>query len=374
PNRLIADLQGVIMYYSRRTTLSVLAAGTFFLTLAGCASTEGLKAGMRKSITAPAPPASPIVEKVLVKADEASPGPVPANLDYEVGIGDVLAVMVYGRPDLSTGVTAVGLSTTAGLATKGSRVDGSGNIHLPLAGTVRVAGLSVKAIADSVELSLRRYVKEPSVVVEVAEYRSKPIYLMGQFRTPGVYYMERPMTFLQGITLGNGFDPSANLRGVRVLRDKKIAPVDVYSLMVEGGIDQNFWLRPGDTIFLPDNRTQNVFVFGAVNKPGPIPMAQGRMNLLEAIAAADPQSVGSNLEQVRIIRSLTTTTGELLVVDVARIRSGKTLSMQLVEGDVVYVPRNAFGTWNDAIAEILPSLNVVSALLQPFVQIKFLKQ
>lgn len=361
------------MHDVRRIALSVLVAGIVPLLLTACGGGhENLKSPLRKSITVPAPPASPVVEKVPVKADEAPPGPVPANLDYEVGVGDVLAVMVYGRPDLSTGVTATGYTTTAAVTTKGSRVDGSGNIHLPLAGTVHVAGLSVKAIADSVDLSLRRYVKEPSVVVEVAEYRSKPIYLMGQFRTPGVYYMERPMTFLQGITLGNGFDPAANLRGVRILRDKKIAPVDVYSLMLEGKVEQNFWLRPGDTIFLPDNRRQNVFVFGAVLKPGPIPMPQGRMNLLEAIAAADPRSVGSKLDHVRIIRSLTTTTGELLVVDVAAIRRGETVPMQLIEGDVVYVPKNAFGSWNDAIAEILPSLQAVSALLQPFVQIKFL--
>jgi polysaccharide export outer membrane protein len=103
-------------------------------------------------------------------------------------------------------------------------------------------------------------------------------------------------------------------------------------------------------------------------------MAQGRMNLLEAIAAADPRSVGSALEHVRIIRSLTTTTGELLVVDVASIRRGETVPMQLVEGDVVFVPKNAFGTWNDVIAEILPSLQAVSALLQPFVSIKFLSE
>jgi polysaccharide export outer membrane protein len=363
------------MHRFRHVATAILIAGGIVpLLLTGCAGTEGLKAGMRKSITTPAPPVSPIVEKVPVKTDPVSPGPVPANLDYEVGVGDVLAVMVYGRPDLSTGITSNSLTATAGTATKGSRVDGSGNIHLPLAGTVRVAGLSVKAISESVEASLRRYVKEPSVVVEVAEYRSKPIYLMGQFRTPGVYYMDRPMTFLQGITMGNGFDPSANLRGVRVLRDKKIAPVDVYSLMLGGSIEQNFWLLPGDTIFLPDNRNQNVFVFGAVNKPGPIPMPQGRMNLLEAIAAADPPSIGTKVEHVRIIRSLTTTTGELLVVDVASIRRGETLSMQLVEGDVVYVPKSAFGTWNDAIAEILPSLTAVGAILNPFVQIKFLSE
>jgi polysaccharide export outer membrane protein len=195
---------------------------------------------------------------------------------------------------------------------------------------------------------------------------------MGQFRTPGVYYMDRPMTFLQGITLGNGFDTAANLRGVRLLRDKKIAPVDVYSLILDGRIEQNVWLRPGDTVFIPDNRTQLVFVFGAVGKPGPQTMPQGRMNLLEAIASADLRATGYDLNNVRIIRSLTTTSGELLVVDVERIRRGETLPFQLMEGDVVFIPKNAFGTWNDVIADILPSLTAVSTLLQPFVSIKFL--
>src|SRR6185369_11080881 len=174
--------------------------------------------------------------------------------------------------------------------------------------------------------------------------------------------------------LGNGFDVNANLRGVRLLRDQKIAPVDVYSLILDGRIEQNVWLKPGDTVFIPDNRAQNVFVFGAVNKPGPQPMVQGRMDILAAIASADPRTVGLDLQNVRIIRSLTTTSGELLVVDVARMRRGETLPMQLMEGDVVYVPKNAFGTWNDFIGEILPSLQAVSALLQPFVSIKFLSQ
>ena len=343
--------------------IAALMLLTGMVVLTSCAGHEGLKAGLLKSVDTPA---SPVVEKIPVSVTPAPPDPQPGSLDYQVGIGDVLSVMVYARPDLSTGVRTEG--------TKGSRVDGSGNIHLPLIGAVPAAGMTVSAIRDRVESSLRTYVQEPSVVVEVAEYRSKPIYLMGQFRTPGVYYMDRPMTFLQGITLGNGFDTSANLRGVRLLRDRKIAPVDVYSLILDGRIEQNVWLKPGDTVFIPDNRTQNIFVFGAVNKPGPQPMAQGRMNILEAIAAADPRTVGLDLQNVRIIRSLTTTSGELLVVDIEKIRRGETLPMQLLEGDVIYIPKNAFGTWNDAITEILPSLTAVSALLQPFVSIKFLSQ
>ncbi len=343
------------------STFLAALAGIVFLT--SCAGHEGLKAGLQKAVDTPA---SPIVEKIQVSVAPAPSDPQPGSLDYQVGIGDVLSILVYARPDLSTGVKTEG--------TKGSRVDGSGNIHLPLIGTVTAAGMTVSAIRDKVEASLRKYVQEPSVVVEVAEYHSKPIYLMGQFRTPGVYYMDRPMTFLQGITLGNGFDTTANLRGVRLLRDQKIAPVDVYSLILDGRIEQNVWLKSGDTVFIPDNRSQNVFVFGAVNKPGPQPMSQGRMNILEAIASADPRTIGLDLQNVRIIRSLTTTSGELLVVDVERIRRGETLPMQLMEGDVVYIPKNAFGTWNDAIADVLPSLTAFSTLLQPFVSIKYLRQ
>jgi polysaccharide export outer membrane protein len=345
---------------SRLQQIATAALIAGLLSLTACAGHEGLKAGLHTSVDTPS---SPIVEKVPVAVPPAVPDPAPATLDYQVGIGDLLSVSVYARPDLSTIGTA-----------KGSRVDGDGNIQLPLIGSVSAAGMTVSAIRDKVEAALRKFVQDPSVVVEVAEYHSKPIYLMGQFRTPGVYYMDRPMTFLQGITLGNGFDATANLRGVRLLRDRRIAPVDVYSLILDGHIEQNVWLRAGDTVFLPDNRTQNVFVFGAVAKPGPLPMLQGRMNILEAIASADPRPVGLDLKNVRIIRSLTTTSGELLVVDVEKIRRGEALTMQLQEGDVVYVPKNAFGTWNDAIAEILPSLQAVSAILQPFVSIKYLTQ
>ena len=333
--------------------------------LCSCAGHEDLKAGLRKSVDTPA---SPVVEKIQVSVTPAQPDPPPSSLDYQVGIGDVLSVMVYARPDLSTGAAVGG----GAVGNKGSRVDGNGNIHLPLIGAVKAADLSVSAIRDNIEASLRKYVQDPSVVVEVLEFRSKPLYLMGQFRTPGVYYMDRPLTFLQGITMGNGFDAAANLRGVRLLRDRKIAPVDVYSLILDGRIEQNVWLKPGDTVFIPDNRTQNVFVFGAVGKPGPQPMAQGRMNLLEAIATADVRTTGYDLKNVRIIRSLTTTSGELLVVDVEQLRRGETLPFQLMDGDVVYVPKSAFGTWNDVIADILPSLTAVSNLLQPFVSIKYL--
>jgi polysaccharide export outer membrane protein len=330
------------------------------LVVAGCAPYRDLPAGSVKNIDAA------VVERqaVTVAASAAADPPPPA--DYVIGSGDVLFVNVNGRPELST----AGLGNNVKIS--GSRVDGSGAIQLPLAGSVAVAGLTVPKAGQRVAEAYRPYLKEPWAVVEVAEYRSRPLYLLGQFRRSGVIYMDRPLTLLQGIGLGDGFDGQANIRGARLIRNNRIMPVDLYDLLLNGDQTQNVWLQPGDTIFLPDNRNQQVFVFGAVKKPGPVPIPQGGLTLSQAIASAELREIGYDFRHVRVIRSHSPTRGELMVVDFDRILRGEALPMVMREGDIIYVPKSGVGTWNDAIAEILPSLQAVSAILQPFVQIKFL--
>jgi polysaccharide export outer membrane protein len=43
-------------------------------------------------------------------------------------------------------------------------------------------------------------------------------------------------------------------------------------------------------------------------------------------------------------------------------------------GDIVFVPPSGVTTWNEAIQQILPTLQTVSSLLNPFVQIKYLSE
>ncbi|MBE0597728.1 MAG: polysaccharide biosynthesis/export family protein, partial [Desulfuromonadales bacterium] len=287
--------------------------------------------------------------------------------EYQVGPGDVLFINISGRPELGSPVT-----TGGGGKVTGSRVDGIGNIHLPLVGTVAVGGLTIGEVQEKLRSLYGRFLTNGWVVVEVAEFRSQPVYLLGQFRSPGTFYLDRPMTLLQGLALGGGLADAANLRSARLVRDGKTQPVDLSQLIEEGGVRQNTWLRAGDTIFVPDDRNQNVFVFGAVTKPGPVAMPNGRLNLPQALAAAGLGEVRGSLEYVRIIRSLSATRGELIVVDTRRPLKGEALPYPLLEGDIIYVPRSAVGNWNQAIQEILPSLQALSAILQPFVQIKFL--
>ena len=334
--------------------------------LSGCAAYRDLPAGTVKEIGSDVV-ASAVVSSEAVSVTAPVPEPPPAT-EYLVGPGDVLLVNVNGRPEFTV------TSPSGGGKVQGSRVDGSGALHIPLVGTVPVAGLSLSQIEQKLSTLLKKYLHDPSVVVEVAEYKSNPVYLLGQFRTSGTFYMDRPLTLMQGLALGSGFDSSANLKGARLTRDGKIVPVDLYDLLQHGDTRQNVWLKGGDTIYIPDNKNRQVFIFGAVKKPGAVPMPPGGLNLAQAIASAELRDIGFDFRHVRIIRSLSTTRGELIVVDYVRVLRGDALPIQLAEGDIVYVPKSRFGNWNDAIAEMLPSLQMVSAILQPFVSIKFLSE
>jgi polysaccharide export outer membrane protein len=345
-------------YKHARYGLSLLLA---LLPFPGCAPYLDLPAGTVKDI------GSSVVDRQQVVLPAPVPESAPAK-DYQVGPGDVLMLNVSGRPEFTV--------TTPGGTGKvqGSRVDGSGALHLPMVGSVPVAGLTLAQIEQKLTVLLKKYLHEPWVVVEIAEYKSQPLYLLGQFRISGTYYMDRPLTLVQGLALGNGFDPSANLRSSRLTRDGKIVPVDLYDLLLNGDVRQNIWLKSGDTLYIPDNRNQQIFIFGAVKKPGAVPIPPGGLNLAQAVASAELRDTGYDFRHVRIIRSLSTTRGELIVVDYDRVLRGEALPIQLCEGDIVYVPKSGFGTWNDVIADILPSLQVVSNALQPFVSIKFLSQ
>lgn len=330
----------------------------------GCAPTfRDLSAGTRLAISGD--DSSPVVEQQSVTVAPL-PSETRPDSNYRIGAGDVLYINISGRPELQS------VPGTGSAKLTGNRVDGSGRVSVPMAGAISVGGLTQNEAQETIREAVKPYLKDPWVVLEVTEFKSQPLYLLGSFKAPGVYYLDRPQTLLQGIALAGGFDNTANLRGARLSRQGKVQPVDIYGLLTGGDQRHNVWLSPGDTIYLPDKAFQQIFIFGSVKKPGATPMLNGQLNLAQAIASAELRETGYDLRHIRIIRSHSPTSGELLVVDFERIMRGQALPFNLQDGDIVYVPRSPMGSWNDAIAEMLPSLQVFSAALQPFVSIKYL--
>lgn len=340
----------------------------FLSLIAGCASSPPAGTVIRVRPSEPA-----VLEKEVVTVPPKQDNLPPS--DYLVGPGDLLIVDTFGLPQISQQdkKSSQGGPEDA-IAKFNTRVDGTGTIYLPWVGGIQVSGLTIAQVQEKIKNALTNFVKNPWVVAHIQEYKSQPLYLLGEFNNPGTYYLDRPLNLLEGLAQGHGFRDSADLRAARLIRNKKTYPVDIYRLLEQGDSKQNIWLKPGDFIFVPDNRNKNVFVFGAVKKPGLVPMPHGQLTLAQALAVASLQTTDGDMGQIRIIRSLSATQGELLVVDLANVMNGKALPYPLNEGDIVFVPRSRVGDWNQAINEILPSLQLLSGVLQPFVQLKFLQQ
>jgi polysaccharide export outer membrane protein len=349
----------------------------------GCAHYRDLdpgtvqEVGVTDSETTGAKDAGATVESQVVTVE--LPPDTPPQADYIVGPRDLLSINVNGKPEFSSmastsGTTAINISNLSGPVAQasGCRVDNSGNIQLPYVGTVHVWGMTLLEIQDRLVSMYSKYLKNPWVIVDVKEYKSHPLHLLGPFRNQGTVFMDKPLRLLEGIALGGGYDPTADLTSARLIREKKTLPVDIYALLNNGDARQNVWLKAGDTLYMPDSRSRQVFVFGAVKKNGPVTIPPGGLTLAQALAATELRDIGYDFRYVRIIRSLSATRGLLMVIDFDKIMRGEAMPLMLQNGDVVYVPKSAFGNWNDAIAEILPSLQAFSALLQPFVNIKYL--
>lgn len=302
---------------------------------------------------------------------------------YHVGPGDTLLVAVYNHPELAIATYAGSMAATPSTTgrTSGLYVDNDGTIQFPLIGTVHVAGKTSEQLRVYLEQELARYVKDPKVTVQVIFNGSIRYYLLGQFVQPGLKYADRPMRLIQALSLGGSvIMDRASLTGAYVARDGRRLPVNFRRLLRDGDMSQNIPLRSGDAIVVPDNLSEQAFVFGGAAggnaRGGAIPFVNGRLDLLQALAEAGigfrERSQG-RLSEVRIIRS-EADRGEFYVVNVEKVLRGEAASFLLAPGDIVYVPETTITSWNEAILQLLPTLQTISGLLTPFVQIKFLSQ
>ncbi len=300
---------------------------------------------------------------------------------YAVGPGDTLLVAVYGHPELSLAPYVGSTVALSGDRTAGLVVDNDGSIQFPLVGSVSVQGKTTEQLRVYLEQELSVYVKDPKVTVQVIFNGSIRYYLLGQFTDPGLKFSDRPLHLLEALSLGGSIQlERASLRTAYVARDGARLPVNFRRLIREGDLRQNIRLKPGDVVVVPDAASEQAFVFGGVSGSNPqggaVSFLNGRLSLLQALAQVGygyRERVQGRLTNVRVIRS-EGSEGELFVVNARKIINGEAAPFELEPGDVVFVPMSAFTSWNQAIEQFLPTLQVVSGVLQPFVQIKYLSE
>lgn len=91
------------------------------------------------------------------------------STNYVLGPGDQVSLVVPALP--------------AEFASKNFRIDGSGDLSLPVVGTIHAGGKTVQAVQNEIKQHLSPILQTPDVVLSVAEFTSQPVSILGAVTT-----------------------------------------------------------------------------------------------------------------------------------------------------------------------------------------------
>lgn len=187
---------------------------------------------------APAESRTEASQSARSSASGASSAPIAslsAPSGYVLGPNDQVAVEVFGEEDLRTN----------------GRLNGEGNLSVPLLGSVHLGGLTLTQAASRItELYGRDYLVNPKVNVMLVGYAKRRFTMLGQINRPGSYEMPdgspAGIDLLEAIAMAGGYTRIAAPERVSVRRGNQMLRVDA-KRQARGSRDA-FIVQPGDTI------------------------------------------------------------------------------------------------------------------------------
>ncbi|MBK9072038.1 MAG: polysaccharide export protein [Myxococcales bacterium] len=163
------------------------------------------------------------------------------NEDTTLDAGDLFEVRVFRHEDMSGTFSA----------------SQEGTISFPYIGQVTVVGKTPAQIEEDIRGRLADgYLVNPSIAVYVKEYRSKKVSVLGEVRKPSAILFTPGMTVVEAVSQAGGFTAGARENAVQVTRtvDGKSETFTVPVQAVAENKAPVFYMRPGDSVFVPRRR------------------------------------------------------------------------------------------------------------------------
>ena len=177
----------------------------------------------------------------LTTACDTTPNGTPANgqaagtspdasppSEIQIEAGDKLRVTVFGEDKLSGDY----------------QVNTAGYLSLPLAGSVKVSGMTGPELERALEQKFKGpYLRNPRVTIEVLTFR--PFYVLGEVQKPGEYPFRTGLNVLSAIAIAGGGTYRANTSKVMIQRSGS-------NDIREYPQSPNVKVMPGDLIRVPE--------------------------------------------------------------------------------------------------------------------------
>ena len=221
------------------------------------------------------------------------------------------------------------------------RVEDDGNISLPLAGVVHVAGFSNIEAQHAIEdrFTSLGILKHPQVIVAIQQYAPFIVAVVGEIARPGRLEFIAPHSLLDVITQAGGETPLAGnmVRLKHVVNGVERTDSYPYHKGSDADTIKSVMVGAGDTVIVP--RAGIVYVLGAVTRPGGYLMQEdGDLNVAQALSLALGTTLQGKVSDTRIVRRKLDGTVETIPVDYTKVMAGSEVPPPLRPEDILYVP------------------------------------
>lgn len=252
-----------------------------------------------------------------------------------IGPGDVIEITVAGVPELKKYKV---------------RVSEDDTIAVPMAGVLRVGGMTEEGLRQALYQRLEKPVKNPQVEVFVDQYHSREVAVVGMVQKPGLYSItSRSDTILDMVDRAGGMTSQASSR--------------LLFIPVARGSARRLALTKA--LAAPSEQTAGKVEAVSANEPRPErEMAEGRDRVAPGAIPSDPAETPS-AASTRLV-SLLGATDPIDVDLTSAAREGK-LDIPVRPGDTIIVPAAGevmVDGWvaNPGAFRIVPGMTALSAV------------
>jgi polysaccharide export outer membrane protein len=240
------------------------------------------------------------------------------------------------------------------LAAQTFRIDSGGLVDLPIAGQVRAGGLTIEQFKLELVKKFSRELRKPEVSVNVVEFGSQPVSVMGAVTTPGVHQLRGRKNLAEVMALAGGLRPDAgccikvsravergpiNLPSTKMSSDGKfhVANIKLKDFLEAKNPGENIAVQPHDVVTVPT--AEVIYVMGAVRKPGAFVLNEKEtLSVLQALSLAEGVGTTPSLKESRILRPKPGGQRVEIAVDLRKVMAGKAEDFTLHPNDILFIP------------------------------------
>jgi polysaccharide biosynthesis/export protein len=284
-------------------------------------------------------------EALPVKQAAGTPGTqgsVAVREDYVLSPGDVVVIHAFEMEEISE---------------KPFLIDNEGKIRAPILGELKIGGQTIAQVREQITAALAKFVKQPQVSVTISQFHTQPIFLMGAFRSPGIYSLEGARTLVDMLAISGGLQPNASMQ-IKLTRRNEYGKIPLAGAVASAdgksqsvtislvGIGEtanpaeNIFIQPYDVITV--ELAEMIYVDGQIRSSGLTLNEKPSMTMLQVISLSGGLGPTARGKKAYVLRPVPNSKRRKRIeVDVDRIIAGKEDDFDLYPNDFLYIPETS---------------------------------